>query len=459
MKKWILLLTLCISLLLSGCQKTPEAQPGTQPAEAPWADEQADAPLSYEDYFAELRPYDPAENDVPDWMKDGNYEILSEDGVLSLYQAEDGTLTRLFAYPVEAPLGWSAGPACLYAFDEQTIYRLDYGGEAAEPIYRATDGAILQMAAAGGALFFAEQGELSIRLCRLYAPEGKLDVFYDEVRPDAEDLLLFPVSNHELCWTMDDPDFLELAAEQEQTYIETRNIDPADKSTYWGMLELDFGVDSGIRYYYNDLEPLLCSQGFRKIYGEPAVADWWKTEDTFLRDAELRAKFVSVERGPAVQAPDRRVVSFLRGAETALAQEQGLTFNTPEDLSPEQLFQLFLAWTNEATLKEYQDPDDGNFYFTTPVIRRTLDCYFSGYCFDITACRAYDRQTGMVVVPSVSGSDDGRTARLVGKAQDGDLVTYLIDFYADAAAKAEHRAYARKENAMTAASISCAPAP
>ena len=136
MKKWILLLTLCISLLLSGCQKTPEAQPGTQPAEAPWADEQADAPLSYEDYFAELRPYDPAENDVPDWMKDGNYEILSEDGVLSLYQAEDGTLTRLFAYPVEAPLGWSAGPACLYAFDEQTIYRLDYGGEAAEPIYR-----------------------------------------------------------------------------------------------------------------------------------------------------------------------------------------------------------------------------------------------------------------------------------------------------------------------------------
>lgn len=69
MKKWILLLTLCISLLLSGCQKTPEAQPGTQPAEAPWADEQADAPLSYEDYFAESRPYDPAENDVPTGMK------------------------------------------------------------------------------------------------------------------------------------------------------------------------------------------------------------------------------------------------------------------------------------------------------------------------------------------------------------------------------------------------------
>ncbi|MFR4067888.1 MAG: hypothetical protein ACLT1T_02805 [Oscillospiraceae bacterium] len=73
-------------------------------------------------------------------MKDGNYEILSEDGVLS-YQAEDG-LDPLVCLPVEAPLGWSAGPACLM-FDEQTIYRLDYGGEAAEPIYCATDGAIL----------------------------------------------------------------------------------------------------------------------------------------------------------------------------------------------------------------------------------------------------------------------------------------------------------------------------
>ena len=91
MKKWILLLMLCISLLLSGCRKASEAQPETQPAEAPWEAEQAEAPLSYEDYFAELRPYDPAENGVPDWMKDGNYEILSEDGVLSLYQAANGT--------------------------------------------------------------------------------------------------------------------------------------------------------------------------------------------------------------------------------------------------------------------------------------------------------------------------------------------------------------------------------
>lgn len=35
MKKQILFLTLCISLLLSGCQKAPEAPPAVQAEEAP----------------------------------------------------------------------------------------------------------------------------------------------------------------------------------------------------------------------------------------------------------------------------------------------------------------------------------------------------------------------------------------------------------------------------------------
>ena len=43
------------------------------------------------------------------------------------------------------------------------------------------------------------------------------------------------------------------------------------------MLELDFDVNSGIRYYYNDLTQELRSQEFRIIYGEEDDADWWKT--------------------------------------------------------------------------------------------------------------------------------------------------------------------------------------
>ena len=47
MKKQILFLTLCISLLLSGCQKAPEALPATQPEEAPWEAESQDSQSSY----------------------------------------------------------------------------------------------------------------------------------------------------------------------------------------------------------------------------------------------------------------------------------------------------------------------------------------------------------------------------------------------------------------------------
>ena len=130
-----------------------------------------------------------------------------------------------------------------------------------------------------------------------------------------------------------------------------------------------------------------------------------------------------------MQAPDRRVVSFLRGAETALAQERGLTFNTPEDLSPEQLFQLFLAWTNEDTLKEYQDPDDGNFYFTTPVIRRTLDCYFRRYSFDITQCAGYDTKSGTVVDQTAALEPGNLQLQRVSKTMDRHKVTYVVDFY------------------------------
>ena len=39
MKKQFLFLILCIGLLLSGCQKTPEASPAAQPVEPPWETE------------------------------------------------------------------------------------------------------------------------------------------------------------------------------------------------------------------------------------------------------------------------------------------------------------------------------------------------------------------------------------------------------------------------------------
>ena len=276
MKKQFLFSILCIGLLLSGCQKTPEASPAAQPVEPPWETESPDVLPSYTAYFTEIRMYDTADYAYTlAWLQTGDYEIDCIDGKLALFQTSDGE--RLAVYAEQPFLGWRTGSSGVYVFREQDILHCSYDGSSEETLYAAQDGTIISFAAAGDALFFAEKTDNCIRLCRLYAPEERLDILYDAVSPDAQKFLIFPVSNHELCWSMDNPAFLELAAEQKQTYIETRNLDPDDQSTYWGMLELDFDVNSGIRYYYNDLTQELRSQEFRIIYGEEDDADWWKT--------------------------------------------------------------------------------------------------------------------------------------------------------------------------------------
>ena len=276
MKKQFLFLILCIGLLLSGCQKTPEASPAEQPVEPPWETESPDVLPSYTAYFTEIRMYDTADYAyTPAWLQTGDYEIDCIDGKLALFQTSDGE--RLAVYAEQPFLSWRTGSSGVYVFREQDILHCSYDGSSEETLYAAQDGTIISFATAGDVLFFAEKTDNCIRLCRLYAPEERLDILYDAVSPDAQKFLIFPVSNHELCWSMDNPAFLELAAEQKQTYIETRNLDPDDQSTYWGMLELDFDVNFGIRYYYNDLTQELRSQEFRIIYGEEDDADWWKT--------------------------------------------------------------------------------------------------------------------------------------------------------------------------------------
>lgn len=276
MKKQFLFSILCIGLLLSGCQKTPEASPAAQPVEPPWETKSPDVLPSYTAYFTEIRMYDTADYAyTPAWLQTGDYEIDCIDGKLALFQTSDGE--RLAVYAEQPFLSWRTGSSGVYVFREQDILHCSYDGSSEETLYAAQDGTIISFAAAGDVLFFAKKTDNCIRLCRLYAPEERLDILYDAVSPDAQKFLIFPVSNHELCWSMDNPAFLELAAEQKQTYIETRNLDPDDQSTYWGMLELDFDVNSGIRYYYNDLTQELRSQEFRIIYGEEDDADWWKT--------------------------------------------------------------------------------------------------------------------------------------------------------------------------------------
>ena len=117
-----------------------------------------------------------------------------------------------------------------------------------------------------------------------------------------------------------------------------------------------------------------------KGISETAPATEQAQKDGFLRNAALRTKFTP----DAAQVPDDEIVGFFRAAEGVLADKQGLEFMTLDGFSPEKLFLLFLAWTNEDTLRSCQNPADKLFYFSEAAICRTLDCYFKDYRFDIT---------------------------------------------------------------------------
>ena len=178
-----------------------------------------------------------------------------------------------------------------------------------------------------------------------------------------------------------------------------------------------------------------------KGISETAPAPEQAQKDGFLRDAALRTKFTP----DAAQVPDDEIVGFFRAAESALADKQGLEFVTPDGFSPEKLFLLFLAWTNEDTLRSCQNPADKLFYFSEAAICRTLDCYFKDYRFDITRCESYDAQSGMVVLPTVSVDDGALDMRFYGKKQNGDMVTYAVDFYTAEGNGASERLSHRKE--------------
>ena len=73
MNKRNLFLILCISLLLSGCQKTLESPSAARSETAPWEAESQDAQSSYNDLTQETRPQESrkiyGEEDGADWRK------------------------------------------------------------------------------------------------------------------------------------------------------------------------------------------------------------------------------------------------------------------------------------------------------------------------------------------------------------------------------------------------------
>ena len=149
-------------------------------------------------------------------------------------------------------------------------------------------------------------------------------------------------------------------------------------------------------------------------------------DTSFLRDTALREAITS----DLSALPDGDFLAFIIGIE-AVQPDDTFIFNDPGELSSDELFRMFLWWTDRSVLEEYQNPDDGLFYFPASIIHRTLDCYFRWYTFDIRKCAGYDAESGTVVAQTIylEGRDQDVLTQMVSKTTDGHEVTYTVDFY------------------------------
>lgn len=147
-------------------------------------------------------------------------------------------------------------------------------------------------------------------------------------------------------------------------------------------------------------------------------------DTSFLRDTALREELTA----DLSKLPDDLLLAFLSGTEV-VQTDDGFTFDNPGELSSDELFRLFLWWTNRSALEKYRNPDDGWFYFPSSAIHRTLDCYFRRYSFDITQCAGYDTKSGTVVDQTAALEPGNLRLQRVSKTMDRHKVTYVVDFY------------------------------
>lgn len=129
---------------------------------------------------------------------------------------------------------------------------------------------------------------------------------------------------------------------------------------------------------------------------------------------------------------DENLLSILLGPEIALVNN-GFTFDSPADLSSEQLFMLFLYWSSDYTyMRDNYKQADGKYHFTESFVNGVLRNHFGdgSFTFDITQCRNYDASDGTAVIENVSGFGGGPDLRIADvQVLEGSTVQVTADFY------------------------------
>lgn len=128
---------------------------------------------------------------------------------------------------------------------------------------------------------------------------------------------------------------------------------------------------------------------------------------------------------------DEYLISLVYGPECALRGDKQFIFDDPNELEVDQLFILFLLLTDDAILNEHWNPDEEIFCFTSDVICTQLQKYFKQVTFDIADHEKYDKSKNAIVTLTASGFGGDRNMKLAHKEINGDVVSFVVDFFAD----------------------------
>lgn len=268
--------------------------PVTEPSILSW--DVPDYPqLSYEEYFSTVRVYGypPTDEDPKTyyysfawdngtdscelWFQDG--KLLAGDSLANRY-VQVGTDT----YGKDDIIAACNEEWIFLVLDGKELIRMDYHGENKETLFVDESGKIGQHELATSAyirdncvLFFMAGCEDGYGIYRLYLPENKLDLL---VTSHTIIRLLAPYSNHELSWSIKNPEF-------EEVYQSILNDPPppydemiANNTPQLALnISYDYHIPMELDYYYNTLSGEQKEQG---LFGENCdpwtPKAWWLDE-------------------------------------------------------------------------------------------------------------------------------------------------------------------------------------
>lgn len=259
-------------LLLAGCTLAPASTPAAatadpsvtqsvppaQPPTLPWEEPELEY-FTYEEYFGQVRPYDPMEDLTYSFVQEG-YQLREKDGTLLLTRRDTGeTLWEICSLEgLEIVL---ADPTWLYAIrDGRELIRMDYWGDNTQRLFWDGSGLISRMnllsyenplaqAAEFGGDGTRHRGVIQRRFCladgrvlyfwagtesgdgatlyRMYLPERRVDALFQYTQEELDGQYRYPdlpelegkgpfyrisapqpASNQEVSWSTGNPDLL-----------------------------------------------------------------------------------------------------------------------------------------------------------------------------------------------------------------------------------------------------------